>query len=72
MVLHRPVEAAGIIGMWEHESPGRPRTYFREEILSPLGAEKRDFRRLRPRVDSGTEEHQNADCDSPFAIFKPF
>jgi hypothetical protein len=58
--------------MWEFESLGRSRTYFREESLYPLGAEERDFRRLRARVNSGTVEHQNADCDSPFPIFKPF
>jgi hypothetical protein len=36
MVLHRPVEAAGIIGMWE-SAQLHPKATFRYEDLSGLG-----------------------------------
>jgi hypothetical protein len=57
---------------YRRPSLGRSRSYLSEEFLYALGAENRDFRRLRAGVNSGAVEHQNADCDSPFAIFKPF
>jgi len=71
-ITHDQVLRNGVIGMWEPESLGRSRSYFGEEFLYPLDAEMRDFRRLRARVNFGTVEHQNANCDSPFAIIKPF